>query len=195
MPEIVQCQELILLMAGYAETQIYRYIVKNIFSDGHPLDSNDGLVIMNGHEEQMTALLLTLILNVKEEGRGICSENDIMDVYLVVSRDNMLRISNETKCEDDMMSCLEREPVNEERGITVWTMNCYIKRMKVAFIREQINRVTSKEMLPEVIAYAKKLLSDGFCVKMRIVISSRYTISFCSKKDLLSQWTTYAQKS
>lgn len=144
---------------------------QNIFSDGRPLNSNDGLVIMNGHEEQMTALLLALVLNVKEEGRGICSEGDIMDVYLEVTKDNMLRISNETKCEDDisdMMNCLEREPVNEESGITVWTLNCYIKRIKVAFILDQLNRVTSKEMLPEAVAYAKKLISDGFCVKMSL---------------------------
>lgn len=51
-------------------------------------------------------------------------------------------------------SCLECELVNEERVITVWTLKCYIKRIKAAFIREQINRVTSKEMLPEVVAYA-----------------------------------------
>ena len=162
------------------------------FSDGRVLKDNDCLVIINGHDEPMTALLLALILNVKEEGRGRSNENDIMDVYLDVTDKQMLRISNETECmedENDLMKCLEREPINEESGITMWTLNCYIKRIKVAFIRKKINSVTSREELSKAIDYAKMLMSEEFCVRMKLKYDDEKRKNFCYELPIL--WEKY----
>ncbi len=165
---------------------------QKIFSDGRPLNNEDSLVVMNGHEEQITALLLALILNVKEEGRGRCNENGTMDVYLEVTDKQTLRVSNETQCEEDvndMMSCLEREPVNEESGITVWTLNCYIKRIKVAFIRDRIIKAASREELEGAVNYAKMLMSDDFCVSMSLKYDDKKRKCFCYEIPIL--WEKY----
>lgn len=165
---------------------------QNIFSDGRALKNDDCLVIINGHDEPMTALLLALILNVKEDERGRCTENGIMDVYLEVTDGQMLRISNETECkedENDMMKCLEREPANGESGITVWTLNCYIKRIKVAFIRKRIDRAMSKEELSEAIDYAKMLMSEEFCVRMKLKDDDKKRKWFCYELPIL--WAKY----
>lgn len=168
---------------------------QNVFADGRAINDDDSLVIINGQKEQMTALLLALILNVKEEGRGRCNADGIMDVYLEVTDEQMLRISNETKCKEDindMMKCLEREPVNEESGITMWTMNCYIKRIKVAFIRDKINRTTSREGLLEVIKYAKELMSEEFCVRMNLKYDEKKSEWFCYELPIL--WAKYEKQ-
>ncbi len=118
-----------------------------------------------------------------------------MEVYLEVTDEQMLRISNETECKediDDMMKCLEREPVNEESGITVWTLNCYIKRIKVAFIRDKINKATSKEELLEVVGYAKKLMSEEFCVRMNLKYDDEKRKYFCYELPIL--WAKYEKQ-
>lgn len=168
---------------------------KDVFGDGRAINDDDSLVTINGQKEHMTALLLATILNVKEEGRGICDANGIMDVYLQVTGEQMLRISNETECKEDindMEKCLEREPVNEESGITLWTLNCYIKRIKVAFIRDRINRATSKEELLEVVRYAKKLMSKEFCVRMNLKYNVEKKKCFCYELPIL--WAKYEKQ-
>lgn len=174
------------------KVQIYN---RSIFGDGRAINDDDCLVTINGREEQMTALLLATILNVKEEGRGRCGANGIMEVYLEVTDEQMLRISNETECKediDDMTKCLEREPLNEESGITVWTLNCYIKRIKVAFIRKRINRVKSKEELLEAVSYAKKLMSEEFCVRMNLKYDDNKRKHFCYELPIL--WAKYEKQ-
>ncbi len=174
------------------KVQIYN---QSIFKDGRAINEDDCLVTINGREEQMTALLLATILNVKEEGRGRCNASGTMEVYLEVTDEQMLRISNETECKediDDMMKCLEREPVNEESGITVWTLNCYIKRIKVAFIRDKINKATSKEELLEVVGYAKKLMSEEFCVRMNLKYDDEKRKYFCYELPIL--WAKYEKQ-
>lgn len=168
---------------------------KDVFGDGRAINDDDCLITINGQEEQMTALLLATILNVKEEGRGKSNANGIMEVYLEVTDEQMLRISNETECKediDDMTKFLEREPLNEESGITVWTLNCYIKRMKVAFIRDKINRVTSKEELLEAVNYAKKLMSEEFCVRMNLKYDDTKRKYFCYELPIL--WAKYEKQ-
>lgn len=168
---------------------------QNIFLDGQALNDDDCLVIMNGHDETMMALLLALILNVKEEGRGIRHADGVMDVYLEVTDEQMLRISSETECKediDDMMKCLEREPANGESGITVWTLNCYIKRMKVAFIRDRISRATSKEELQGALEYAKKLMSKEFCVRMSLKYDDKKRKWFSYELPIL--WEKYEKQ-
>ena len=93
---------------------------------------------------------------------------------------------------DDMTKFLEREPLNEESGITVWTLNCYIKRMKVAFIRDKINRVTSKEELLEAVNYAKKLMSEEFCVRMNLKYDDTKRKYFCYELPIL--WAKYEKQ-
>lgn len=83
------------------------------------------------------SLLLAMILNVKEKGRGKVSDEQKICVYISKSGNGTLHILNETDCEETVLrrvrGCLEQEPFSEESGITLWTLNSYLKRVKSAW--------------------------------------------------------------
>lgn len=103
------------------------------------LEAEDELIVLQEREQELMSLLLALILNVKEKGRGKENNEHKICVYISKSANGTLHILNETNCEETALrrvrGCLEQEPFSEESGITLWTLNSYLKKVKSAWAR------------------------------------------------------------
>lgn len=112
---------------------------KGVLAGDQPLESEDEFIVLREREQELMSLLLAIILNVKEKGRGKESDGDKFCVYISKSEKGILHISNETDCEESAVkrvrACLEQEPFSEESGITLWTLNSYLKKVKSAWAK------------------------------------------------------------
>jgi len=107
------------------------------------IGESEEMIFASGSKQEVMSLLLSLILNVKEKGRGIenCGEESRkIQVYLSKTPDGRLRIMNETNYDElelkKIQYCLKKEPKNEESGITLWALNACINRAFVCYVRE-----------------------------------------------------------
>ena len=109
------------------------------------LGEGDEFVVIREMEQEFMSLLLAVILNVKEKGRGKEDEKHNICVYISKSKDGKLHILSETECEETVVQrvrrSMEREPVSEESGITMWTLNSYMKKIKVAYAEQIIAKL------------------------------------------------------
>lgn len=114
------------------------------------LQEKDEIIISHKRQQELMSILLALLLNVKEKGRGKANEAHILEVFLSKSSNDMLHILNETECEKTALQrvkgCMEQEPVSEESGITLWALNCYIKKIKVACANQIIERMNGSNI-------------------------------------------------
>lgn len=136
------------------------------------LKREDEIIIAKERGQELMSILLALILNVKEKGRGKVNNSNKFKVYISKSQNGMLHILNETECEKTALQrvrgCMEQEPVNEESGITLWALNSYIKRVKVAFANEILSKMRPDNM--DAVANAlKRLTGQEFALNVEIV--------------------------
>lgn len=97
------------------------------------LEDQDCLLADSKSCHEFLSLLLSLFLNAKKEGRGIPEEKSgCVEIYLSKTKAGMLRVTHRNHCEDitlqQIKRSLNRQPDNENSGITLWSLNCYLKR-------------------------------------------------------------------
>lgn len=143
-----------------------------ILKEDQKLAEKDEIIISYKREQELMSIILALILNVKEKGRGKANEKGEIEVYVSKSANGMLHILNETDCEKTALQrikgCMEQEPASEESGITLWALNSYIKKVKVA-CASQIVEQMSKENINKAAAALKRLTESEFELKVEIV--------------------------
>lgn len=139
----------------------------------------DELIVIRDREQELMSLLLAMILNVKEKGRGKEDREHRICVYINKAENGMLHILNETDCEETVLQrvkeCLEQEPISEESGITIWTLNSYIKKIKVAYAERVLSKMTGGN-INKISEILNRLTSEEFEIKVviREVDHTRY---------------------
>lgn len=112
---------------------------KGVLAGDWPLDDDDEFIVLKEREQELMSLLLAMTLNVKEKGRGKENDGDKFSVYISKTENGILHIASETDCEESALKsvrgCLEQEPISEESGITLWTLNSYLKKLKSAWAK------------------------------------------------------------
>ena len=116
---------------------------------------------------------------VVEKGRGKEDREHRICVYINKAENGMLHILNETDCEETVLQrvkeCLEQEPISEESGITIWTLNSYIKKIKVAYAERVLSKMTGGN-INKISEILNRLTSEEFEIKVviREVDHTRY---------------------
>lgn len=143
---------------------------KAVLEGDQQLQDTDEFAMIPKMQRELMSLLLLVILNVKEKGRGK-STGDKIQVYMSRAGNGTLHILNRTECKKNVLkkvcACLEQEPASEESGITLWTLNCYIKKLKAAYAGQAIAQM--KEDTSESCKDAlKDLTGEEFQIKLDI---------------------------
>lgn len=120
------------------------------FDNENRLEDQDCLLADSKSCHEFLSLLLSLFLNAKKEGRGIVEEESgCVEVYLSKTQDGMLRITHRNHCEYPTLQQIERslnrQPDNENCGITLWSLNSYLKRELVNIARICLQEVKDAE--------------------------------------------------
>lgn len=153
-------------------------IIKNekLFEGDEQILPENKLWVYENAENEMILLLVSLILNVVDKAQGDYRgvvENDSINVILSKTRNGGLRISNKTTLDkeavDRAKDCLQREPGAQERGISLWSMQAYIRRIISAFVfqlyeKEQHFRVESEIACRQL----EILMGDNFGINVGI---------------------------
>lgn len=148
-------------------------IIKNepILMGDQSLEETDKIIISHKGQQELMSILLALILNVKEKGRGKENEAHQIEVYVSKAQNGMLHILNETDCERTALQrirgCTEQEPVSEESGITLWALNSYIKKLKVACANQIVEKM-SAEGIDRAMTALKRLTGSEFALNVEI---------------------------
>lgn len=137
-------------------------------------------IFRDTRKQEILSLLLALILNVKENGRGI-DEGETRNKIIFVSKTERgtVRILNKTNLDsieiDRIKKCLSQEPAGEESGITLWSLNCCIKRAIVGYVRQMLER----EDIDGVKHIAQRLTAGDFEIKLEVKpIDDQYYFSY-----------------
>lgn len=137
------------------------------FDEEKCLEDQDCLLAGEKNCHEFLSLLLSLFLNAKKQGRGIVEEaTGYVEVYLSKTKDGMLRITHRNHCEDTTLrqiKCsLNRQPDNENSGITLWSLNSYLKRELVNIARVCLNGVNDAEEMGRALQKIGRILDpDG----------------------------------
>lgn len=121
---------------GYDEKE-YPVVVHpgNEWLNEPAIGAEDRLIVTEKTVDELFSLLLVLVLNSGKEKGSKKNDNKEVDVYISKTERNTLRIANPTNCEERMLPGiqwrLEHEPMQEKDGITLWSLNCFLKRIKV----------------------------------------------------------------
>lgn len=137
------------------------------------IEPNESLIFPADGEQEVMSLLLALILNVKERGRGIKREQaKAIPIYFSKTPEGTLRILNETNCDeaelDKIRNCLCQEPINEESGITLWSLSACIRRALVCYVRKELEQIENKEAMIGINNFLKRLTENAFEIKLNI---------------------------
>ena len=118
-------------------------VIKNegLFEGDKQISPENKLWVYENAENEMILLLFSLILNVadkvQDNYRGVV-ENNTIKVILSKTHNGCLRISNKTTLGEEAVErakdCLRREPGAQERGISLWSMQAYIRRIISSFV-------------------------------------------------------------
>lgn len=143
------------------------------------LDDHDCLLARSNSCHEFLSLLLSLFLNAKKEGRGIAEEADgAVEVYLSKTMDGMLRVTHRNHCEDTTLRQIERslnrQPDNENSGITLWSLNSYLKRELVNVASICLNKVNNTDKMERALQKIDRILDPGG--KFRIIPGARGNI-------------------
>lgn len=134
-----------------------------VFTGDQPLKEGDEFVVLKEREQELMSLLLAMILNVKEKGRGKENDEKKFCVYISKSKNGMLHILSETDCEESALKrvrgCLEQEPFSEESGITLWTLNSYLKKVKSAWAKLILEKMSDNN-IDQIARWLNHLLAD-----------------------------------
>ena len=114
------------------------------------LEDEDCLLAGAKNCHEFLSLLFSLFLNANKQGRGIAEkESGCVEVYLSKTKDGMLRVTHRNHCEDITLSqirrSLNRQPDNENNGITLWSLNSYLKRELVKTARICLRKMNVKD--------------------------------------------------
>lgn len=139
-----------------------------------PIEDTDRLMVTEKMADELFSLLLVLVLNPGKVRQSRKNESKEVDVYISKTKRNTLRIANPTDCDERMLQRirwrLEHEPMKEEDGITLWSMNCYLKRIKVTcavrWLKEAGNTAEKVEKIKKRI---EGLFGDDYQMKVDIV--------------------------
>lgn len=131
------------------------------------LEDQDCLLADPKNCHEFLALLLSLFLNANKQGRGIAEEESgYVEVYLSKTKDGMLRVTHRNHCEavtlPQIRRSLNRQPDNENSGITLWSLNSYLKRELVNIVRICLDGVKDSEKLERALLIIDRILDpDG----------------------------------
>lgn len=161
---------------AYSEDEpvVIKISIESKITGDRPLQEKEKLIFFNDSEQDVMSLLLALILNVKEWGREIKSEQEnVISVFLSKTSEGVLRILNETNCDevelDKIKNCLHKEPTNEESGITLWSLNACIRRAIVCYLCRELERIEDRETKIEKInRFLRHLTENTFEIKLDI---------------------------
>lgn len=120
------------------------------FEGEKQLEDEDCLLADSKNCHEFLSLLFSLFLNANKEGRGIAEkESGCVEVYLSKTKDGMLRVTHRNHCEDitlpQIRRSLNRQPDNENSGITLWSLNSYLKRELVKTARICLREMDVKD--------------------------------------------------
>lgn len=140
-----------------------------------PVDDEDLLWTYANAENETILLLLALVLNVikQENGhyRGIIESGHI-EVNIAKTPQGSLRIANKENLKkgeinrvvENARECLQREPSGEESGISLWTVQAFIRRIISTFS----NKFLEKSTDPNDISKLAILTGEEFGIKVNI---------------------------
>lgn len=136
------------------------------FDEEKQLDDQDCLLADSKSCHEFLSLLLSLFLNAKKEGRGIVEDKSgCVEVYLSKTKDGMLRVTHRNHCEDitlqQIKRSLNRQPDNENSGITLWSLNSYLKRELVNIARICLKEVKDAGEVERVLQKIGCILDPG----------------------------------
>lgn len=142
----------------------------SVLTGDHPLKEDDEFIVLKEREQELMSLLLAMILNVKEKGRGKEGDGKFC-VYISKSENGILHIASETDCEESALksvrACLEQEPFSEESGITLWTLNSYLKKVKSAWAKLILEKMHG-DNIDQIIALLNHLTDETFQINVTI---------------------------
>lgn len=157
--------------------QIIRYDpgvdINEKFSGLRRLEDEDVLLCSGNTCFELLSLLLSLILNVREKGRGI-SENDTVKVYLGKTVQDTLKIIHKNEYNDDIVDKIEqsmtKQPDNEESGITLWSLSCFIKRELVRNVQNILEMAKVSGRMENAWVIIQEMLDprSGFNIKTEL---------------------------
>jgi len=139
------------------------------------LGENDSLAVYGKAEREVVLLIVSLVLNVlvKENDayRGVPVHNE-MDVYLSKTKDNCIRITNKTAAGAEILElvkrCLEREPNGDGQGITLWSVQAYVRRIIASYAISGVNKVKNGNDYKKVKDFIRDLTEQMFDIKVDI---------------------------
>lgn len=121
---------------------------------------------------ELFSLLLALVLNAGQKNRGILNSDGMVDVYISKTGDGSLRIANRTSespdCLPHITRCMETEPGTKESGITLWSMNCHLKRVKVGYIAWLLGCTEDAKRMKEVSGKIADIIGEKFEIRPEI---------------------------
>lgn len=133
------------------------------FAGEEQLEDQDCLLVNSKSCHEFLSLLLSLFLNANKQGRGIAEEESgDVEIYLSKTKTGMLRITHRNHCEEMTLRQIERslnrQPENENSGITLWSLNCYLKRELVNVARVCLDGVNDVKSLEKILQKIGRIL-------------------------------------
>lgn len=124
------------------------------FEDERVLEDEERLLASSAERGyELQSLLLSLMMNSKQDGRGIPKSEGgkkVIKVYLSKTKEGNLRITHRNHCEKNTLKqierCFTRQPNDEDSGITLWSLNCYLKREWVSLTRRSLRNSSDEKI-------------------------------------------------
>lgn len=151
-----------------------RVYMGNAILDEAKVPDDEILTATHDTVDELFSLLLALVLNPGKEKRGRRNKDGEIEVYISKTEHDTIRIANPTECDETILPKirrgLEHEPIRGEEGITLWSMNCYLKRVKVAYARKFLQEAGNSEAEIETVKRKiMKLFEDEYQIKIDMV--------------------------
>lgn len=131
---------------------------------------------------ELTLLIYALVLNAAEKNRGkrqersSAQQQEARVIVYLSKEENFLVIGNECEKPVDIEQIkhkLNQVPESEEEGISLWSMNCYIKRCINALIMATLKEIeasvaknqANKDQLWQLKNWIEKLIGEEFAIQ------------------------------
>ena len=135
-------------------------------------------------------------MNARTVGRGI-SNNGVIEVLISKTKHGMLRIVHRNNCElgDEILrkivKSMEKQPDNEESGVTLWSLSCFIKREWVRIAHIILKKASDKDKMESAWQTLKKMLDPNAGFHITAKIDSEKGLLWYEIPIL---WETYQKK-